>query len=591
MMSYPEAEFRGRPMRLAEALAIVNSEPPDRNSAFRASLVCGFTPLHLKTFLVARLRLAFPQRSVEMSTGLYGDLLGNLERIRTAPSDSTIVVIEWADLDARLGFRSLGGWRQDSFPDIADHVRLRLAALRDVIALQSERVPVAVCLPTLPLPPLQATKPVWQAGCLELILEQLLQSFALEIERLPGTKCANQSWINAVSPAAARLDVKAELSNGFPYTIAHASALSEVLAALIEPPTKKKGLITDLDNTFWKGVLGEVGVEAVSWSLDRASHLHAVYQELLRSVSETGALIAVASKNDAAMVDQAFLRKDLILTKDCIFPFEVHWGAKSESVTRILKTWNVAADSVVFVDDSPAELAEVASVHPGVECILFPESPNETWNVITRLRNLFAKPVVTEEDRIRLRSIRAGQEAERERGLASTADGFLEQASSTLTFSLDKETPDPRVLELFNKTNQFNLNGRRFTEAGLRKSLADTGSFLLKADYSDKFGNLGRIALVLGRRDGGTLHIDSWVMSCRAFSRRIEHACLDYLFRKLGGERMDFNFMATDRNKPLQEFLAGMTTGGLEPPLELSRGLFHEKCPRLYHCVEENVHG
>jgi len=109
----------------------------------------------------------------------------------------------------------------------------------------------------------------------------------------------------------------------------------------------------------------------VSWDLAGHHQLHGLYQLLLAALAEEGVLIGVASKNDPASVQQAFLRKDLLVRPNQIFPMEVNWNAKSSSVERILRTWNIGADSVVFVDDSPMELAEVAAALPGIECVRF----------------------------------------------------------------------------------------------------------------------------------------------------------------------------------------------------------------------------
>src|SRR5437899_13061782 len=125
--------------------------------------------------------------------------------------------------------------------------------------------------------------------------------------------------------------------------------MAELLSRLVQNRTPKKGLITDLDDTLWKGLLGEVCPEEVSWDLDHRSHMHGLYQQLLQALSAAGVLIGVASKNDSSLVEKAFQREDLILSRDAIFPMEAHWGPKSESVARILKTWNVAADAVVFI--------------------------------------------------------------------------------------------------------------------------------------------------------------------------------------------------------------------------------------------------
>jgi FkbH-like protein len=579
-------------MRLSDALTILRKAPPAGAPEFSVFLVCGFTPLHLESFLKAHLQLALPGHRITIETGLYGDFLGTHGRLRQASPDCGVMVLEWADLDARLGLRSLSGWRQGDFTEILENVRARLAWVEETIKTVSSRFVLAISLPTLALPPLQRTVPSWSAGPLDLQLQEAVSSFAAAAAGNPNVKIVNSAWLDRASAPAARFDARSELLDGFPYTLPHASALSEVLARLVQSPPPKKGLITDLDDTLWKGILGEIGCSGVSWDLDQKSQMHAVYQELLRSLAESGVLIAVASKNDPALVEETFRRRDLILHKDCVYPFEVHWSGKSESVERILRAWNVGPDSVVFVDDSPVEVAEVKAAHPAVECLLFPKAAQDAYELVGTIRNLFVKAAATEEDRIRLASLRTNRDMLQEsESRGGNADAFLEQAGSILEFSFAKDSPDPRVLELLNKTNQFNLNGNRYTESGLRRLLANPSAFLLKACYEDKFGRLGKIAVILGCVHEKTLHIHAWVMSCRAFSRRIEHACLDHLFRKFAAEDMAFDFQATERNQPLQEFFAGFLGRLPESSFHLSKDLFQEKCARLFHHIEEEVYG
>jgi FkbH-like protein len=162
-----------------------------------------------------------------------------------------------------------------------------------------------------------------------------------------------------------------------------------------------------LDDTLWAGILGEVGVEALAWSLDQHAHLHGLYQQFLASLASAGVLVGVASKNDPALVEKAFARKDLLLSREDIFPFEVHWNRKSGSVQRILETWNIGSDAVVFIDDSPMEVAEVKAAFPDMECVVFPKNDYPAfWKMVGGLRDLFGKRAVSAEDELRLRSIR-----------------------------------------------------------------------------------------------------------------------------------------------------------------------------------------
>ena len=118
-----------------------------------------------------------------------------------------------------------------------------------------------------------------------------------------------------------------------------------------------------------------------------------------------------------------------------------------------------------------------------------------------------------------------------------------------------KDPPDPRALELINKTNQFNLNGKRHTEASWQQYLSDPSVFIAVASYEDKYGPLGKIAVLAGRIEGNDLMIDHWVMSCRAFSRRIEHGCLIGVLQKFAVDQVTFGFLETPRNRPIRDFL------------------------------------
>ena len=301
--------------------------------------------------------------------------------------------------------------------------------------------------------------------------------------------------------------------------------------------------------------------------------------------------MAVASKNDAALVEDAFSRRDLLLSKADIFPFEVHWSRKLESVQRILKTWNVSADSVVFVDDSPMEIAEVKAAFPEMECIVFPKSDYQgLWSLLKHLRDLFGKALLTEEDALRLRSIRDAVTWQDLAQPAESADKFLRSAVSSIVFESVLTNGNSRAFELVNKTNQFNLNGKRFSESEWQKLLNDPAAFVLSVSYKDKFGPLGRIAVIMGARLGSKVTVNGWVMSCRAFSRRIEHQCLKYLFETLDADEIVFDYQVTPRNGPLQEFLAGLLGKPPESGVILSRGQFAAKVPPLFHRVEGAVH-
>jgi FkbH-like protein len=571
-------------MTVSEALQIIRDARTRPEPPARMALACGFEPLHLATLATAHLQRRTRERCVEVRTGIYGDLLGNVERLSEEGGEALLVVCEWSDLDRRLGLRDLGGWRPADLADVLVHARGAAERLRAAIERAATRLPVAVCGPTLPLPPATHT-PGYLRGEQVAELHAIVADLIVALARADGVHVVDAQRLDLRSPLAERLDVKAYLTKGFPYRVPHASTVSDLLAELVRPAPRKKGLITDLDDVLWRGILGEEGGAGVSWDLDRKTHAHGLYQQLLASLAESGVLLAVASKADRQVVETGLASTELLIGGDRFFPVEAHWDPKSLSVERILRAWNVGADSVVFVDDSPAELAEVAAAHPGIECVRFPTDDDaEIYALLGRLRDLFGTPRLSAEDALRAASVRrsAALTAEFEGG-ATRQDAFLADAEQQLT-TAPVTLADARPLELVNKTNQFNVNGRRYTDGEWRELLARPDAVALVFAYQDKYGPLGKIAVVAGRRVGDALEVETWVLSCRAFSRRVEWAILDVLFTRLGIDTIAFRYRATAKNHLVKELFGGAI--GTEPTddaaVRLSRADFERHCPELF---------
>jgi len=570
-------------MRVTDALKILN-DAPKTGKPFEVALACGFTPLHLQIFLAAYLQQALPSRRVTVSTGLYGSLARTIEEEAERGARNLAIAIEWMDLDPRLGYRASAVWDSSTLPDILSFVRKALERLTGSIEGLPSGTKVAISTPTLPLPPFFHSSS-WQMSEPESLLAKMVTEFAAKMASL-AIPIVNTAYLSEESAPDLRYDLKSDLLFGLPYTQGHADKLAFALSRLLCPPNSKKGIITDLDDTLWSGLVGEVGPEGIRWDLDSHSGLHALYQSLLASFAEHGILVGVASKNDPKVVEKAFERTDLLLHKERAFPMEVHWQAKSSSVERILRAWNISADTVVFVDDSPMELAEVAAAHPGIECIQFPGRDYAAgYDMLRRLRDLFGKQKLSTEDHIRLDSIRQSAKFQ-DAAAESTPESFLQDAKAIVHFDFESSR-DARALELVNKTNQFNLNGIRYTESDWASELSHPNAELMVTSYEDRFGLLGKIAVILGHLEGSTLHVRTWVMSCRAFARRIEYVCLRICFDRYGVRQINFDFLATEMNGPLREFLTHLVGQTPGEQVTLTQERFEQVCPALYHTVED----
>lgn len=541
-----------------EAVADARALPVEQ----RAFFACGFEPLHLPVFLRAHYAERFAGSALDVAVGVYGDLLGNLERAWRSDATLAWVVAEWADVDPRLGLRSTGPWSGPHEPRLLADTAERLNRLSDAIRRVAERMPVVVAAPSVPLRLIGHTSS-WQAGPLELELELLLARFFADLASVARVRVLHATRLAIASPYSHRSDPGLELAAGFPLTLEHASALARALIDLGFPRAPRKGLITDLDDTLWSGIVGEVGPDAVSWSQAAHAQLHGLYQLFLRQLADAGVLLGIASKNELGVVQTALARRDLLVDKESFFPVAVSWGPKSEAVSAILRAWNIGADSVVVVDDSRMELEEIRRAHPDILCVEFaPKAPRRTLDLLVDLRDVFGKPQTREEDRLRAASLKSSVLFEQQKGGGDLRD-FLTSLDGAVTFDERPGSDGGRWLELLNKTNQFNLNGARVTEGEWLRQLHTQDYLAMGVSYADRYGALGIIGVVTGRlkpsgveSSAGVLEVDRWVLSCRAFSRRIEDHMLRRLFELTGAQTIRLCYRKTARNQPFQEFLA-----------------------------------
>lgn len=535
-------------MKLLEATRLSARGRDATGSQFRVSLLCGFTPLSVQTFVEAHLVEALPGRRIVVETGAYGDVLGSLVRAQAGESDATLCLIEWQDLDPRLSARSTAPHNLAILDEIVESASLRAGALQKALAGLRGR-PLVVSLPTLELPPLfpSGTRLMsrWESG-LELVRSTLANALTDEnISVLNGSRLAQQS-----SPSE-RWSLRSELEFDFPFTLRHADILSRELVAALLLPTRRKGLVLDLDNTLWSGIIGDDGAQGVTWDLTSRSQHHAFFQRFANMLADSGVLLGVASKNDLALAEEGLGREDLLISRERIFPVQANWSAKSESISAIARIWNVGEDSLVFVDDSELEREEVERKHPGVKVLAFPVGDaNLLPALMNALRDLLGTVTINAEDRIRIASIRNSA------SLVAQVDSSGELPDEVLSglqarFKIIERSPDQaeRALQLINKTNQFNINGRRWDPTEFRVALA-SGHRVISVEYEDRYGRLGEISSLLISEDDGVLRIHAWVLSCRAFARRIEHVTLRQILTQFGCREVQIAVANTGRNLP-----------------------------------------
>ncbi|MCF6312319.1 MAG: HAD-IIIC family phosphatase [Verrucomicrobiales bacterium] len=570
-------------MKLTDALKINQSaQSREGHDPLHTALCCGFTSLQLEQFLAAHLHNRITDRIAEIQPPTYGDAIGALDQINK-DCEAIFLIVEWQDLDPRLGIRQ-ADWRASLVGDILQTACLRLELLVDKLSSAASHAPVYVSLPQLPTPSLLPSAKIRQDP-FRTDLECLVLDTCQKLLVIQGVSILAKE---SLSSSTSAYDLKNDIRFGSPYSIEFLSTLTGQLVDLAFPSTPPlKGLITDLDDSLWRGIIGDSGVDKINWNLDNHSLMHAVYQQKLQALAEQGVLLAIASKNDSAIAQSGLSRTDLRVDAKLFFPQEIHWGEKSESISKILKIWNIAADSVLFIDDSAAELAEVQSVHPQILTRQFPTKDDlGVLELVRELGDLFTKDEISKEDRLRSTSIRQQALASEELGShqADPAE-FLRQLNSKVCIEVSTRD-DPRAFELINKTNQFNLNGNRLVPKEWLNLQNDESTVMLTVEYEDKFGKLGKIAVLIGTRNGSTLDVTSWILSCRAFSRRIEHLCLQILFDQLQFETVQLHYKKTDRNEPIARLIASFSQQPLSGKITLEKKTFFDYCPPLYHSLQ-----
>lgn len=370
-----------------------------------------------------------------------------------------------------------------------------------------------------------------------------------------------QTWLTtlAISLGAQVLDsgvfsLAGYLSNGGPFNAQH---MGEVAAQVIERalwvrPEPPKVLVTDLDNVMWAGVIGEDGVDGISYRPEGIGFPHFIYQTELAKLKREGTLLAAVSRNSPDLATAPFLAGQMCLRTEDFVTIVASYNAKSSQIAEIATRLNLGIDSFVFVDDNPIELEEVSRALPSVRTLAFPNSVDALPAFLDRLSALFSRTVTTSEDAERTEMYRRRLEGMLPDATAgSDLTEFLRDLKMSMTIR-DRSSGDrTRAVQLINKTNQFNLNGRRVSDDDVGRILAGGGR-LYGVTLDDRTGSHGEVLACL---ISGSGRIESLVMSCRIFQRRLEFAFLAWLAHK-DPNVSELDFAATPRNEPIQQFLA-----------------------------------
>lgn len=305
----------------------------------------------------------------------------------------------------------------------------------------------------------------------------------------------------------------------------------------------RKALVLDLDNTIWGGVVGDDGVAGLILGQgDAQAEAFLAVQCCALELRERGVILAACSKNDDAVARAPFREHpDMLLKEQHFAIFQANWASKPDNLQAIAKALNIGLDALVFVDDNPAERAEVRAALPEIAVPELPEDPSwYPWYL--RAAGYFEAIAFSPEDRLRAASYALN--AQRAEVIAKSRDigEYLSALDMRIFFSPFDTRGRQRIAQLINKTNQFNLTTRRYAEHEIAAMEADQSIFTLQVRLSDKYGDMGMIGTVICRlleNDHRTWEIDTWLMSCRVLGRQLERAILAKIVNEAAARRIE----------------------------------------------------
>ncbi|TYP74029.1 non-ribosomal peptide synthetase [Paenibacillus methanolicus] len=428
--------------------------------------------------------------------------------------------------------------------------------LIEAIGRAPKRVPIGVAVfpvtPHLGIP-----------GELAVAIRETQARLLLEVEGMERVFAVDCTRAADDYGIAEPFDAVKEAAAHMPFSEAFEAAIGATVARRIvawrRPPFKVLAL--DCDNTIWKGVCGEDGALGVAIT----EPFQAVQRQAL-ALHDAGVLIALCSKNNEADVWEVFDRHpDMLLRREHIVHAAVNWRPKPDNIRALAKQLNLGLDSFIFLDDSPVECAAMISELPEVLTLRLPDDPAR---IPSYLRHVWAfdRWKTSEEDRMRTRLYRSESQRQEAKEQASSVDDFLRSLSLEMSVSPIVPAQLGRIAQLTQRTNQFNLNPVRRTEAELARWLSEPKVAGWAIEARDRFGDYGLVGALVAESRDETLRIQAFMLSCRVLGRRAEDAAIasvaQYAADK-GLRRLEAWFARSAKNDPMLAYLerGGWTRG------------------------------
>lgn len=452
-------------------------------------------------------------------------------------------------------------WLKLDQPDLTDGAGRRvedaLDRMRAVVGGLQAASGAAVILQTLACPPdeLFGSLDVRVAGSVRAMIDRAnaglvalageTACYLLDVAGL-AARIGSDRWFDPVQWVSYKLPFSAEVVPAF------ADRLGRLLGAI--RGKARKCLVLDLDNTCWGGVIGDDGPTGIKIGQNSPrGEAFLQVQQMALELHRRGVILAVCSKNEDATARGPFIdHPDMLLRLEHIAVFQANWIDKSSNLEAIARALNIGVDALVMLDDNPAERAQIRANLPAVAVPELPSDPGwYPW--VLRSAGYFESVSFSSEDSLRAQSYAADARRAEVRQRSGNLDDYLQSLDMELAFRPFDAPGRARITQLINKTNQFNLTTRRYTEQEVQ-AVEDSGAVTLQARLKDQFSDFGMISVVIAEPlsgEAGSWVIDTWLMSCRVLGRSIEQAVLSGLveaIRARGGQRLVGRYLPTAKN-------------------------------------------
>lgn len=329
-----------------------------------------------------------------------------------------------------------------------------------------------------------------------------------------------------------------------------AKAVTDIVKSILG--RNRKCIVLDLDNTLWGGIVSEIGVRGIEIGELGKGHAFTEFQIWLKELKKRGILLAVCSKNEEEIAKEPFLEHpEMILKLEDFVLFVANWNDKAGNIKIIQETLNIGLDSMVFIDDNPFERELVKAMLPEVIVPELPEDPSRYLMYLRKL-NLFETTSYSQEDADRTRQYQIEEKRKTLRNSFESYSDYLVSLKMVGEIKYFDEFHIPRIAQLTNRSNQFNLRTVRYSEKEIADIIEDQERIGLYVTLKDRFGDYGLISvIILQRMTPNTLFLDTWLMSCRVLKRGVENFILNRLVEiaeEKGAKELLGEYIETTKN-------------------------------------------